>query len=108
MAEFSWDSVVDALHQNNVPELLLILLGIMAVLVVFYYREDKESKTYKAMVAVGVAVGAFMVYVTVFIGTGWTLGTLIVVTLACFTLIVRPFREINFAVVIGLIVAVWV
>lgn len=100
--------MVDALHQNNVPEVLLILMGIVAILVVFFYRDDKESKTYKAMVAVGVAMGAFMVYVAVFIGTGWTMGTLIILTLGCFALIVRPFRDINLAVVAGLIVAVWV
>lgn len=108
MAEFSWDSVVDALNTNNVPEVLLIVMGFLTLAIVMYYRQDKGSKAYKALMLIGVLVGLFMVYVGVFIETGWSNGTKMILTVACFALIVRPIRNVNIAVIIGLIVAVWV
>ena len=108
MAEFSWDSVVDALNSNNVPEILLILMGVIALVIVAKYRDDKESGTYKLLMILGVAIAVFMIYVAVAIDTGWSKGTLIILTVACFTLIVRPIKDVNIAVIIGLIIAVWV
>ena len=108
MAEFSWDSVVDALNSNNVPEILLLLMGLIALIIVACYRDDKDSSLYKVVMLLGVAIAVFMIYVAVAIDTGWSKGTLIVLTVACFTLIVRPIKDVNFAVIIGLIVAVWV
>ena len=109
MAEFSWDSVVDALNSNNVPEILLIIMGIIALVIVAYYRDDKDSTAYKLVMVLGVAIAVFMVYVAMSdtIVTGWSKGTLIVLTVAAFTLIVRPIKDVNIAAVLGLIVAVW-
>lgn len=108
MAELSWDSFVETLNSNNVPEILLLLMGVVALAIVFAYMNDKESVLYKILMIAGVAMGAFMVYVAMAIETGWDKGTLIVLTVAAFTLIVRPIRNVNVAAVIGLIVAVWV
>ena len=108
MAELSWDSFVDTLNSNNVPEILLLLMGVVALAIVFTYMNDKESTLYKILMIAGMAMGAFMVYVAMAIETGWDKGTLIVLTVAAFTLIVRPIRNVNVAAVIGLIVAVWV
>ena len=107
MAELSWDSFVDALNSNNVPEILLIVMGIVALAIVFGYKDDKDSTLYKVLVLIGVITGAFMVYVAMAVETGWSKGTLIVLTVAAFTLIVRPIKDVNIAAVIGLIVAVW-
>lgn len=108
MAEFSWDSVVDVLNSNSVPEILLMVMGFLILAIVMYYRQDKESGLYKGLMILGVVVGVFMVYVGTFINTGWSIGTLMILTVACFALIIRPIRNINIAVVIGLIVAIWV
>lgn len=108
MAEFTWDSFIDALNSNNVPEILLILMGVIALVIVGYYKDDKDSSMYKLVMVLGVAIAAFMIYVAVAIDTGWSKGTLIVLTVACFTLIIRPIKDVNIAVIIGLIVAVWV
>ena len=110
MAEFSWDSVVDALNTNNVPEILLIIMGLIALVIVAYYRDDKESTAYKLVMILGVAIAVFMVYVAMSdrIVTEWSKGTLIVLTVACFTLIIRPIRNVNIAAIVGLIVAIWV
>ena len=108
MAEFTWDSFIDALNSNNVPEILLILMGVIALVIVGYYKDDKDSSTYKLVMILGVAIAIFMIYVAMAVDTGWSKGTLIVLTVACFTLIVRPIKDVNIAVIIGLIVAVWV
>jgi len=108
MAELSWDSFVDTLNSNNVPEILLLVMGVVALAIVIGYREDKDSALYKVLVLIGVLTGAFLVYVAMAVDTGWSKGTLIVLTVAAFTLIVRPIKDVNIAAVIGLIVAVWV
>ncbi len=108
MAELSWDSVVDALNTNHIPEIFLLLMGITALAIVWYYKADKESTLYKVLVIAGVVMGAFMVYVALAVETGWDKGTLYILTLASFTLIVRPFKDVNIAAIIGLIVAIWV
>ena len=86
MAELSWDSFVDALNSNNVPEILLIVMGVVALAIVFGYKDDKDSTLYKVLVLVGVITGAFMVYVAMAVETGWSKGTLIVLTVAAWNL----------------------
>ncbi len=108
MAELSWDSVMDALNTNNVPEICLLLMGVVALVIVGYYRSDKDSGLYKAMVAVGVITGIFLVVVAVMAETSWSKGTLLVVTVASFALITRPIKDVNIAAIIGLVVAIWV
>ncbi len=106
MAELSWDSFVEALNTNNVPEALLIAMGAMALIIVFGYLRDKESALYKILVLLGVVLGALMVYMVVAIDTGWDKGTMIIVTIGAFALIVRPIRDVNVAAILALIVAV--
>ena len=111
MTDFTWDSVVDVLNSNNVPEICLLVMGLVAIAMVIAYRHDKDSFLYKILMLVGVIVGVFMVYVAVAIDTGWHTGTMIILTIACFTLIIRPFREINFSLILSLllmaIIYVW-
>ena len=108
MAELSWDSFVDTLNTNHIPEILLLLMGVVALVIVWYYKTDKESGLYKALVIAGVVMGAFMIYVALAVDTGWDKGTMYILVLASFTLIVRPFKDVNIAAIIGLIVAIWV
>ena len=111
MADFNleeaWDSFQDLLNQNNVPEICLAIMGVLTLALVFAYKEDDGSLTYKLLVALGVLFGVFMVYVSVAVDTGWALGTLIICSIACFTLIIRPLRNVKIEVVVGLLVMVW-
>lgn len=111
MADFNieeaWMSFQDLLNQNNVPEICLAVMGVITLALVFAYKDDDESLTYKVLVGLGVLFGAFMVYVSVAINTGWAMGTWIVCTVACFTLIIRPLRNVKIDIVVGLLVMVW-
>ena len=111
MADFNleeaWASFQDLLNQNYVPEICLAIMGALTLALVFAYRDDKESTTYKVLVGLGVLFGAFMVYVSVAVDTGWTLGTLIICVVTCFTLIIRPFRNVKIELIVGLIVMIW-
>ncbi len=108
MAEFTWDTVVDFLNQNNVPEIALAIMGILAIAIVFAYRSNDEGTLYRVLVLLGLIFAIFMIYIAVAINTGWEVGTLIVVTLACFTLVIRPFRDLNFSLILSIVLAVWV
>lgn len=112
MADFNigqlWDSFQDLLNQNNVPEICLGVMGVLILAIVFAYRDNDDALTYKALVALGVIFGAFMLYVALAVNTGWTVGTLLVCSVACFALVIRPFREINISLLLAVIVMVWV
>ena len=107
MADFNveelWQSFQDVLNQNNVPEMLLGVMGVLTLALVFAYRSDKDSLTYKVLVGLGVLFGAFMVYVAVAVDTGWTMGTLVVCILTCFALIIRPLRDVPIALIFSMI-----
>ena len=82
MADFNleetWNSFQDLLNQNNVPEICLAIMGVLTLAMVFAYKDDDGSLTYKLLVTLGVIFGVFMVYVSLAIDTGWALGTLII------------------------------
>ena len=103
----AWSNFQDLLNQNNVPEICLAIMGVLTLAIVFAYKGDKESASYKILVGLGVLFGAFMVYVSVAIDTGWGMGTLILCVIACFTLIIRPFRDVRIDIVVGVLVMIW-
>ena len=111
MADFNleetWNSFQDLLNQNNVPEICLAIMGVLTLAMVFAYKDDDGSLTYKLLVTLGVIFGVFMVYVSLAIDTGWALGTLIICTVACFTLIIRPLRNVKIELIVGLLVLAW-
>ena len=111
MADFNlaeaWANFQDLLNQNHVPEICLAIMGVITLAIVFAYKDDKESTSYKLLVALGVIFGAFMVYVSMAVDTGWGVGTLIICIVACFTLIIRPFREVRIDIVVGLLALAW-
>lgn len=111
MADFNlaetWANFQDLLNQNNVPEICLAIMGAITLAIVFAYRDDDESISYKLLVALGVIFGAFMVYVSMAVDTGWGVGTVILCVIVCFTLIIRPFRDVRIDLVVGLLALVW-
>ncbi len=88
--------------------IVLIAGGIMALLIVFLYLKDKDSAWYKLAVTVGVVMGALIAVLAVVEGYHAQTYTLILIAVAAFTLIIRPFREVHIAVIIGLFVMVLV
>ena len=99
-----WQSLSDTLNSNHVPEVVLLLVGIVALFIVYMYLKDNDSPGYKLSVLVGVIIGAIMVLLCVTAKPGT--GTTVIVAIACFALIIRPFRDVHFAVIIALMIMV--
>ena len=105
-SSFDWQSLSDTLNSNHVPEIMLALVGIVALLIVFFYLKDKDSGKYKLTVLLGVIVGALMVVLCVTSPMKTALGTTVIVAIGCFALIIRPFRDVHFAVIFAVLVMV--
>ncbi|MFA5452226.1 MAG: hypothetical protein WC248_01460 [Candidatus Methanomethylophilaceae archaeon] len=101
-----WDAVNEAIVTYHVSELFLAVVGIVAILIVYMYLKDKESAKYKALVVIGVIIGIVMVYLCVTAATSLTTGTTIIVAIAAFSLIIRPFRDVHFSLILSLLVMV--
>ena len=101
----NWDEIGSALDTYNVPELVLIIMGVLAILIVRQHLKDKESQTYNLLVLTGVIVGALMLFLTVTYREGWATYTLIIVAIASFAMIIRPFRDVHFSALFGLMAA---
>ena len=99
-----WQSRADTLNSNHIPELVLLLVGIVALFVVYMYLKDNDSPGYKLAVTIGVLMGIIMVAICVVAKAGT--GTTIIIAIACFALIIRPFRDVHFAVILALLVMV--
>ncbi len=102
----NWDDIGGALDAYYVPELVLAVMGVLALLIVRQHLKDKESQTYNLLVLVGVILGSVMVMLTVTYREGWETYTLIIVAVASFALIIRPFRDVHFAALFSLMAAV--
>ena len=53
---------------DNLPEVLLVVSGVMAVLIALTYVKRKESVLYKFLMVVGVVLGAVMIYESLTVG----------------------------------------
>jgi len=84
--------------------IVLLIGGILALLIVATYLKDKDSMTYKLMVGLGLVFGIAMVVLAVTEGYNAQKYTLILIAIAAFALIIRPFREAHIAVIIALFV----
>ena len=101
-SDFNWDAIVDALNSNHVPEIFLGIVGAIAIIVAYMYVKDKDSTEYRIMVMIGVIVGAVMALLcSVSVLKADTM-TLIIVVAASFALIIRPFRDVKFAIILAL------
>ena len=86
--------------------IVLILGGVIALAIVAMYLKDKESGKYKLTVALGFLMGVLIVILSVVEGYKAETYTLILIIIAAFTFIIRPFREIHVAVIVGLMVMI--
>ena len=84
--------------------IVLLLGGIMSLIIVALYLKDKESAKYKAAVLVGFVLGVVIAFLAVTEGFNAQFYTLVLIAIAAFALIIRPFRDLHVAVVIGLFV----
>jgi len=91
---------------GNVPQLILLLGGLLALVIASYYVKDKESGKYKAFMVLGVIFGILMALVAATRYNQWGNFTILLVVLAAFTLVIRPFRDVHFAVIIAAMVMI--
>ncbi len=92
--------------KDNLPETLLVAAGLMAIFIAISYFRDKESLLYKFLMVVGTILGAFIIYESVTVGSEWYEFTRAVIAVAGFALVIRPFRNIDFAIVLAIIAMV--
>ena len=93
---------------SHLPETMLLIGGLLAILIVISYVKNKESWTYKLLKLLGVVFGVIMLYEAMTMYGTWRMATSIFVTVAGFALVIRPFREVHFAVIFALMVMVLV
>lgn len=91
---------------EHLPETMLFIGGIIALLIVICYVRNKESLKYKFMMFLGVIFGVIMLYESMVYYGDWRMSTSIIIAIAGFALVIRPFREVHFAVILALFVMV--
>ena len=94
--------------EMHLPETMLFVGGILAILIVICYVRDKDSLKYKFMMLLGLIFGVIMLYESMTMYGEWRTVTSIIVAIAGFALVIRPFREVHFAVILALMVMVLV
>ncbi len=99
---FDWNSLSETLNSYHVPEIALILAGIVALAIVYFYLKDKDGMNYKLTMTLGVILGAVTAVLCVTSSLKGNLSTLIIVIICCFALVSRPFRDVKFAVIFAL------
>ena len=90
------------------PETMLFVGGILAILIVICYVRDKDSLKYKFTMFLGLIFGVIMLYEAMTMYGEWRMVTSVIVAIAGFALVIRPFREVHFAVIFALMVMVLV
>ena len=94
--------------QAYLPQIILLLGGLLAVCIALAYAMDKDGGKYKALMAVGFLFGVAMLFEALTMYTTWRTITAILVALTAYTLIIRPFRNVNFSVIAAMIVVAFV
>ncbi|MDN5358142.1 MAG: hypothetical protein AB7D42_03090 [Candidatus Methanomethylophilaceae archaeon] len=97
---------ITASIKDHSPELVLVIGGLLAILIVYLYLKDEGSTKYKFAVFLGLAAGVAMIYIAAVSWSGLALSTAIIVAVGGFALIIRPFREVHFSVILALFVMV--
>ena len=99
--------VVDWIR-DNLPETILFIGGLLAVCIALAYAKDKDSGKYKALMAVGFLFGLAMLYESMTMYATWRTVTSMLIALTAFTMIIRPFRDVNFSIVAALLIMAFV
>jgi len=100
------DSIVDVLTSNHIPELVLAVGGIIAVIIACLYYKYRESKKYKFAVLIGLIVGVLLAVVAFSMLGIWGFASSVLIILAAFTLIIRPFRDVHISLIIAVMVMI--
>jgi len=90
--------------QTHVPEIILLIGGLIALLIVYAYVKDGASGKYKALMAVGVVFGVLMIALSVSSYAEWATFVAVIIVITGFTLVIRPFRQVHFAVIGALLI----
>ncbi|MDR0778837.1 MAG: hypothetical protein LBE48_05335 [Methanomassiliicoccaceae archaeon] len=100
------NDIKDALMSNHVPTATLMIGGLLAIIIAYAYLKNSRSAKYKLLMLIGLIFGAFMAVIAfnTYGTTEMALSTSVIMIVAAFTLIIRPFKEIHFAVLIALMV----
>jgi hypothetical protein len=101
-----YEEVVEKLMSNNIPEITLAIGGILAIFIAILYVRDKDSAKYKLIMLLGAIYGAFMAFIAFHTYGTFVITTSIIMIVASFTLIIRPFKELHFALLIALMAMV--
>jgi hypothetical protein len=96
--------ITDALMSNHIPTAVLMIGGLLAVIIAYAYLKDHKSAKYKLLMLVGMIFGVFMAVIAfnTYGVTDMALTTSVIMVVAAFTLVIRPFKEVHFAVLLAL------
>ena len=97
------DTIYDFVN-GNIPEVLMIVAGLMALVIVGYYRKDKDGSTYKFTVLVGFILGIVIMYVAASRVSSWTTFDAVLILVAGFALFIRPLTKVDFVILFALLV----
>ncbi|MFA6870560.1 MAG: hypothetical protein WCQ63_06245 [Methanomethylophilus sp.] len=100
------EETMESIAAAHVPEIILILAGLLAFLIVYEYRRDDKSVRYYVCEILGLILGVAMVIITMSSYSEWHTSTCILIVLAAFALMIRPFREADFALFIAILAMV--
>ncbi|MCL2607636.1 MAG: hypothetical protein FWD92_03665 [Methanomassiliicoccaceae archaeon] len=98
------DGILNTLTSNYIPEAVLAIGGLLAVVMTYLYLKDDESTKYRLTMIISTFFGILMAVIAFSTYGTWALPTSIIMFVAAFTLIIRPFKEIHFAVIIALLI----
>ncbi len=90
----------------GIPEIMLIAGGFVSFLLVYFYRNDKDSSPYKATMVLGVVVGIIMIVFAATSYSDWPFFDSVLIIIAGFALVIRPFRDTDFAIIVSLVVII--
>ncbi len=99
------DAIIASLKEHS-PEIVLVIGGLIAIFIVYLYLKDDGSAKYKFTVFLGLVAGVAMIYIAAVNWSGLALATAIIVAVGGFALVIRPFREVHFSVILALFVMV--
>ncbi len=101
------DAIIASI-QENATEVVLIVGGLLAIWIVYLYLKDEDSTLYKFAMFLGLVAGVAMIYIAAVGWSGLYIATAVIVAIGGFALLIRPFREVHFAVLFALFVMVLV
>lgn len=88
---------------DTVAEIVLLAAGIMALLIVITYLKYKDSSAYTVCVVLGIIVGAATIALAAINYDSWTQECVIIAIVTGYAMVIRPFKNIDFAVVLGIL-----